>query len=435
MGKFSKQAIYAAAVAAFLAIGAFFMANVPMPPWASYASAVNVVLFALPAFLAVRWWLGWRDGSIFIAVLGAYALAIETAAIITGFPYGHFGYSEYLGYRLFGYAPWTVAFAWSPLIIGAYAAAANMVSSAIGRVVLCTLLLTAFDFVLDPGAVYLGFWQYDGGGWYYGVPMSNFGGWLVSGSIGAILIELMLAKFKPLLPTPMQLAVSALFIVWFWTAFALFAAMWLPFVIGLLLVAFLLVIYRQKHFAFDDIIVMVNEANEPYATERKHVAHHAATKLHRAFSIFLFNSRGELMLQQRALSKQTWPGTWSNSCCGHVMLHESVANAAVRRLRFELGISGVELTNALPEFRYIAEKDGIVENEICPVFVGFTDKHPKPNRDEVESTKNVAWQEFLADISRPDTEMSPWAIEEARLLADDTEFKRLYETNLRRDQR
>ena len=113
-GKLRKQIIISGLVLVFLAIGAFFMVNVALPPWSHYLSAVNVALFALPSFWAVRWWLGWRDGTLFVGALGLYALAIEASAIVTGFPYGHFGYSDLLGYRIFGLVPWTVAFAWTP---------------------------------------------------------------------------------------------------------------------------------------------------------------------------------------------------------------------------------------------------------------------------------------------------------------------------------
>src|SRR5690606_26638083 len=96
----NRQMLYAAAVLIFLAVGAFFMANVELPPWSHYISAVNVALFATPSFWAVRRWLGWRNGTILIVILGLYALAIEASAIVTGFPYGHFGYSDLLGFRI-----------------------------------------------------------------------------------------------------------------------------------------------------------------------------------------------------------------------------------------------------------------------------------------------------------------------------------------------
>ena len=105
------------------------------------------------------------------------------------------------------------------------------------------------------------------------------------------------------------------------------------------------------------------------------------------------------------------------------MLHEKTIDAAKRRLKFELGISGVDLKLILPDFRYRAEKDGVVENEICPVFVGVTDKLPRPNPDEVEAVKWVDWSDFQADAASPDTDISPWAVEEIELLIANKEFQ------------
>lgn len=417
-----KQVLLIAALLIGLAVSAFFMVNVELPGWSHYLSGLNVVLFAIPAFWATRRWLGRRDAFLLWALLGVYALFVETWAIYTGFPYGHFGYSELLGAKLFGVTPWTVFLAWTPLIVGAYAAASRLFGNIIVRIVVTALLATAFDLVLDPGAVRLGFWRYAGSGGFYGVPLSNFAGWMVSGSVAAVIIEAFVRFRKPLLPTPVQLTSSAFLIVFFWTAIAAFGGLVWPAVMGAALVAWLVVFWAKYGYRFDDMLVYVDENGVPVATEAKPLVHHASTELHSAFSIFIFNSRGELLLQQRALSKKTWPGVWSNSCCGHVMLHESAVNAAKRRLRFELGLSGVDLKLMLPDFRYRAEKDGIVENEICPVFVGFTDKMPQPNPDEVADIKWVAWDDFLETVRDPSGGISPWAAEEAELLAADVTF-------------
>ncbi|MGQ0541008.1 MAG: isopentenyl-diphosphate Delta-isomerase [Blastocatellia bacterium] len=421
--EFNKTQVFTLAAFTVLAVGAFFMANVKLPPWSHVVSAINVVVFALPTLWAMKMWLGWRDGSILAAVLGLYALIIEASAIITGFPYGHFGYSDHLGFKLFGLVPWTVAFAWTPLILGAYSVAANLFEKRIPRIAATTILLTSFDVALDPGAVMLGFWKYADGGAFYGVPLSNFLGWLVSGLLGSILLDGLVAIFKPLLPTPVQLSISTIFIIFFWLAIAVFGGMTAPALIGAAILFGLVWVYRKNHYPFDDMIVFVDEKNVPIATGRKLVSHNADTKLHRAFSIFLFNSKGELLLQQRALSKKTWPGVWSNSCCGHVMLHEMVEKAAARRLRYELGLSGIELKMALPNFSYRAERDGIVENEICPVLIGFTDREPHINPNEVEAIRWVDWHEFVRSLDDPNTEISPWAIQEVKLLADSLVFR------------
>lgn len=414
----------------FLAIGAFFMANVQLPWWSGHVSAANIILFAVPAFWVLRRWLGWCDGVMLFASLGVYALLIETAAIITGFPYGHFGYSDALGYRILGYAPWTVAFAWAPLMLGAFAVAAAVAKDRLSRIALSVFLLTAFDLVLDPGAVFLKFWQYENGGWYYGVPWTNFAGWLVSSLFGALILETFLAIRKPLLPVPAQLQISALFILYFWSVLAVFAGLWLAAATGTALLAVMLFAYSRAYFSFDEMIVYVDDEDRPVSTERKSLVHTSHTKLHRAFSVFLFDGNGKLLLQQRAFTKVTWPGVWSNSCCGHSMLHESVEDAAVRRTRFELGVRPRNLFNALPDFRYRAELDGIVENEICPVLVGVIDGEPQPNPDEVAETKWIGWKDFIAMTRDPSSGLSPWCVLETEALLESAGFRKWLADNV-----
>ena len=426
MKVFSNKILFViAAIMVLLATAAFFMVNVEMPAWAHYISGINVILFALPAFWATSRWLGPRDAIILFAVLGVSALTIETAAIITGFPYGHFGYSDLLGYRLFGYVPWTVALAWTPLLLAAYVVARRTLENLPLRIIAVALILVVFDLVLDPGAVRLGFWQYAGGGEFYGVPVSNFVGWIFSGAIGAVVMEIFTAWRRPLLPVPAQMISSGFFIAAFWTAIAFFAGMWIPFAIGIVVIALLSAFYISYHYAFDDMIVMVDEDNYPIATARRRNAHDHDTKLHRAFSVFIFNKKGETLLQQRALTKKTWPGVWSNSCCGHVMLHESTEAAARRRLKYELGLKVEKLDLVLPEFRYRAEKDGVVENEFCPVFVGFSDTEPDPNPEEVHGVRWVPWKQFAEDVRDPANGYSPWAREEVELLRQSRKFREL----------
>jgi isopentenyldiphosphate isomerase len=112
------------------------------------------------------------------------------------------------------------------------------------------------------------------------------------------------------------------------------------------------------------------------------------------------------------------------------MLHESTESAAARRLRFELGIGGVDLTFVLPDFRYRAEKDGVVENEICPVLVGCYDGNIDPNPTEVANVRWVDWDEFVASVNGPDPGISPWAVDEVRLLTTDETFNQWFARNI-----
>ena len=165
-----------------------------------------------------------------------------------------------------------------------------------------------------------------------------------------------------------------------------------------------------------DYVVLVNDKNEPFGKMEKLAAHSDKTPLHRGFSLFLFNPKGELLLQQRSSKKKTWPGVWSNSLCGHPKLDETPIDAARRRLKFELDINNAEISIALPDYRYKVEKDDIFENEICPVMVGYTDEVPKPNIDEVEEVKWIPWKEWLLEIEKNSDNYSQWCIEETKLL-------------------
>lgn len=189
--------------------------------------------------------------------------------------------------------------------------------------------------------------------------------------------------------------------------------------------------YNEAMNSLAEHVVLVDEANQPLGTTDKATVHTDATPLHRGFSLFLFNSKGELLIQQRALTKKTWPGAWSNSVCGHPALDESPQAAAQRRLAYELGIKTDldKITIALPDYRYQCERFGIVENEICPVMIAFLDVVPKPNPDEVNAIEWVAWDEFQKRMAEPN-EFSEWCVEETALLAQNAAFQAVYDNFL-----
>lgn len=172
-------------------------------------------------------------------------------------------------------------------------------------------------------------------------------------------------------------------------------------------------------------VILVNEQNQPIGTAPKANVHTQQTPLHRGFSVFVLNLRDQLLLQQRAATKKTWPLVWSNSCCGHPADGETNEAAATRRLSHELGLSVSEIHLMLPDYRYRTELNGVVENEFCPVMVAFTDQIPVPNPDEVEAVRWVPWDTFVAEVRAHPEQYSPWCVEETLLLDVDPKFQTL----------
>ena len=182
--------------------------------------------------------------------------------------------------------------------------------------------------------------------------------------------------------------------------------------------------------ALSELVVLVDEQNNVLGTMPKSEVHRAQTPLHRAFSLFLFNRKGELLLQQRSHLKKTWPLVWSNSCCGHPGLDEPTVDAARRRLADELGTRAAFIEEVSP-YRYKFVRYGVMENEICPILVGFTDELPTPNPEEVEAVRWTPWQVFLADITAHPGQYSEWCEEEAHILAKHPRFAELYSLETR----
>ncbi|MFM7321945.1 MAG: isopentenyl-diphosphate Delta-isomerase [Armatimonadota bacterium] len=174
----------------------------------------------------------------------------------------------------------------------------------------------------------------------------------------------------------------------------------------------------------EELVVLCDDQDQPIGTAPKATVHTGDTPLHQAFSVFLFDRTGRFLTQQRASTKKTWPLIWANSCCGHPLPGESRECAVYRRLRHELGITSLlKLKEVAPTFRYRAELDGIVENEICPVWAGVVEQEPSPNPAEVEAIRWIDWSEFLHTCDTNPAAYAPWTIEEvAALRASDAFF-------------
>jgi isopentenyl-diphosphate delta-isomerase len=153
-------------------------------------------------------------------------------------------------------------------------------------------------------------------------------------------------------------------------------------------------------------VILVNSSDQMTGTMEK-LQVHVAGKLHRAFSVFIFSHKGELLLQQRASGKYHSPGLWTNACCGHPRPGEETADAAHRRLIEEMGIDCF-LTPVF-QFTYEAALDnGLTEHEFDHVFFGISDQLPAPEPEEVGDYQYLPLDSIEHDlIERPGT-YSEW---------------------------
>lgn len=157
---------------------------------------------------------------------------------------------------------------------------------------------------------------------------------------------------------------------------------------------------------FEHEIILVNDNDEQVGTGEKMDTHRKAL-LHRAFSVFIFNAEGQMLLQQRALEKYHSAGLWTNACCSHPRPGETTANAAVRRLNEELGFTTT--VHKAFDFIYKAEFDnGLTENEFDHVFIGQYDGPVIPNPDEVMDYRYMPLKEIEADIKNHPEKYTAW---------------------------
>ncbi len=153
-------------------------------------------------------------------------------------------------------------------------------------------------------------------------------------------------------------------------------------------------------------VILVDLEDKPTGIGEK-LSVHLEGKLHRAISVFLFNSKGELLLQRRALGKYHSGGLWTNTCCSHPRPGEKTLDAAKRRLFEEMGIQ-CELKKAF-DFVYLAELDhGLIEYEFDHVFVGAFDGEPQLNPDEALGFRWRNLQQIGKDIETNPSHFTVW---------------------------
>ncbi|MBO6657571.1 MAG: isopentenyl-diphosphate Delta-isomerase [Pseudomonadales bacterium] len=155
-------------------------------------------------------------------------------------------------------------------------------------------------------------------------------------------------------------------------------------------------------------LILVNENDESIGTMPKRACHEADGRLHRAFSVFLFNEQGDVLLQKRSEQKMLWPMYWSNACCSHPRDGETSEEAAHRRLQQELGIKA-ELT-FLYKFQYHARYEDVgSEHELCWVWIGRAEAEDvDPNIHEIAEWRFFSKEELNQELDFNPEAYTPW---------------------------
>lgn len=155
-----------------------------------------------------------------------------------------------------------------------------------------------------------------------------------------------------------------------------------------------------------EYVVLVDEQDNAIGTMEKQQAHVEGV-LHRAFSIFIFNSENKLLLQKRASSKYHCGGLWTNTCCSHPREKENILDAANRRLHEEMGMQ-CEL-KPIFSFVYKAEfENGLTEHEFDHVFFGQSNQVPELNLEEVEGYRYIGLEDLQVEIKEDPQKFTPW---------------------------
>ncbi len=173
---------------------------------------------------------------------------------------------------------------------------------------------------------------------------------------------------------------------------------------------------EARTVSFDsEALILVDSEDREIGSRNKGDCHDGEGILHRAFSLFVFNPAGELLLQQRGEDKRLWPGYWANSCCSHPRLGETMAEATQRRLQEELGMA-CEF-QFIYKFQYHARyKDLGSERELCHVFVGQTDAPVRANPTELADWRFVSPDALDNELARHPERFTPWLQMEWRRL-------------------
>lgn len=177
-------------------------------------------------------------------------------------------------------------------------------------------------------------------------------------------------------------------------------------------------VVRQSVSSPTESLILVDDQDREIGFHPKAECHEGQGLLHRAFSVFLFNADGELLLQKRSAQKPLWPLYWSNSCCSHPRESESVEEAGQRRIHEELHLECE--VQFLYKFKYQASFGDLgSEHELCHVFFGYTNNEAIAHPDEIAEWRYITPDELTREIAADGDCFTPWLKMEWQRIRDD----------------
>lgn len=185
-----------------------------------------------------------KRAGIALILLALFAYIIESIGIITGFPYGSFTYKGTLGPQILGIVPVLLPFVWIPFVLSSFTIAKELKQRKWILIVTGTFVLLGMDFIIDPAAVALNYWSYNNGGFYYGIPLSNFAGWVLSGTIAMIICNHFFPSTTERFPSYIHL--TTLIHFFFFIGVVFYFQLWIPFIIGIIYLTILTFLYASR---------------------------------------------------------------------------------------------------------------------------------------------------------------------------------------------
>ena len=159
-----------------------------------------------------------------------------------------------------------------------------------------------------------------------------------------------------------------------------------------------------------EFVVLVNKNGQKIGIAEKLEAHKKGL-LHRAFSVFIYNRQGEMLLQKRASSKYHFAGLWSNACCSHPRPGEKILSAAVRRLTEELNIQAALESKGAITYKLLDEKSGLTEHEYDLIFSGEFNGEFNFNENEIEEVKWISVSKLKREMNKEPEKFTPWFLQ------------------------